>query len=260
MTVTDVFHLGLMAELNDAFSREDAREVDYYHRVIAAGGGPALDAGCGSGRLLRRCLGAGLDVEGSDISPDMIAICRRRCAAAGLNPTLHLGSTARLDLPRRYATIVMSGSFALNGTRADDVAALGRVRDHLAPGGTLTFDVEPGWANPGVWRLFAEPGGLPTPWREGGPTPTGDGATIVSEVRDVAVDRVEQSSTRDLRLRLVRDGETVATEVHRLVARWYGVHELLAMLAAAGFADVGYSEEQLWEDRGAMYVYSGRRP
>jgi SAM-dependent methyltransferase len=260
MTVTDVFHLGLMAELNDAYNEEDAPEIDHYHRVIAAGAGPALDAGCGPGRLLRRCLAAGLDVDGSDISPDMLAICRRRCEAAGLAPTLHLQSTARLDVPRRYRTIVMSGSFALNGTRADDVAALRRVHDHLLPRGRLTFDVEPGWSDPYLWGLFAEPDGLPTSWREGGPTPTRDGATIVSEVREVAIDRIEQSYTRDLRLCLVRDGETVATEVHRLVARWYGVHELLAMLTAAGFVDVGYAEERLWPDRGPMHVYSGRRP
>jgi hypothetical protein len=41
----------------------------------------------------------------------MLAICRRRAEAEGLALTLHPQSTARLDLPRRYRTIVLSGSF-----------------------------------------------------------------------------------------------------------------------------------------------------
>jgi SAM-dependent methyltransferase len=259
MSATDVFHLGLMAELNDACNEDDAPEIAYFHRVIELGGSPALDAGCGPGRLLRRCLRAGLDVEGSDISPDMLSICRRRCENVGVTPTLHLQATGRLDLPRRYGTVVMCGAFGLNGSRSDDVDALRRIHHHLLPGGTLTFDSEPGWADAHHWKLFADPDGLPTPWHDGAPTPTRDGATIVADVRDVAVDRVEQSFTRDLRCHLVRAGTTVATETHRLVMRWYGVHELLSMLDAAGFVDVGFTEEQLWEGN-PTYVYTARKP
>src|SRR5215472_4374028 len=121
MAEQDVYHLGLMAELNDAVNPDEAPEIDFYAEVVARGGGPALDAGCGPGRLLRRCLAAGLDVEGSDVSADMLEICRRRCADAGLEPTLHHQATNELHLTKRFRTIVMSGAFGLNGTRADDV-------------------------------------------------------------------------------------------------------------------------------------------
>ena len=86
-----------------------------------------------------------------------------------------------------------------------------------------------------------------------------DGTTIVCEKRDVAVDRAGQSFTRDLRLRLVRDGVEVRTEVHRLVLRWYGAHELCALLEAAGFVDVRFEERPLWGGD-PFFVYTAVRP
>lgn len=254
-----VFHLGLMAELNAASNADEAPEIAFYLDVLARAGGPALDAGCGPGRLLRRALAAGLDIEGSDVSPDMLSICRRRCAESGVEPTLHLQSTAALDLPRRYRTIVMCGAWGLNGTRADDVAALARIHHQLLPGGTVTFDVEPGWADPHVWGLFADPSGLPGAWRATGTTPLPGGDAIATDVRDIAVDRTEMAFTRDVRCRLVRDSEALRTELHRLVVRAYNPHEVLCMLAAAGFADAAFTERPLWFGT-PFHVFSARRP
>jgi SAM-dependent methyltransferase len=255
---TDVFHLGLMAELNDACNADDAPEIAFYLGVLTRAGGPALDAGCGPGRLLRRALAANLDIEGSDVSPDMLSICRARCAAAGLEPALHLQSTARLALPRRYRTIVMCGAWGLNGTRADDVAALSCIHDHLLPGGTLTFDVEPGWADPRVWGLFADPSGLPSAWRASGTTPLSNGDAIATDVRDVAVDRAEMALIHQVRCHLVRDGRRERTEVHRLVMRAYNPHEVLCMLRAAGFAEPAFEERPLWFGT-PFHVFSAHR-
>ncbi len=255
----DVFHLGLMAELNDAFNPDDAPEIDFYRDVVECHGGPVLDLGCGPGRLLRRCRASGVEIEGADVSPDMLAICRRRCRAAGFEPVLHAQGAAQLDLPRRYRLIVMCGAFGLNGTRADDLEALRRIRRHLEPGGSLVFDSEPGWMDARAWARFAEPQRLPSPWRVGGRTATRDGGEIVTEERHVGVDRVEMSLTREVRCHLVRDGATLRSELHRLVVRFYGVGELLLLLEHAGFADAAFGEEVLWEGL-PMPVYRARRP
>jgi SAM-dependent methyltransferase len=258
MAGTDVFHLGLMAELNGACNSDDAPEIEFYLDVVTRAGGPVLDAGCGPGRLLRRALAAGLDVEGSDISADMLAIARRRCREDGLRPTLHLQPTARLDLERRFQTIVMCGALGLNGTRADDVAALERVHAHLVPGGEVVFDLEPGWAMPRIWSLFADWSRLPEPWTTSGSTPLADGAAIETEARTVAVDHAEMAFTRDVRCRLVRDGRTVRTEVHRLVARFYNPHEVLGILDDVGFVEAEFEERPLWGG-GPFHVFRARR-
>jgi SAM-dependent methyltransferase len=259
MAHDDVFHLGLMAELNAASNADDAPEIEFYLDVLRRAGGPALDAGCGPGRLVLRALAAGLEVEGSDISSDMLEIARRRCNEAGLRPTLHHQATARLDLERRFQAIVMCGALGLNGSRADDIAALERVHAHLVPGGEVVFDIEPGWAMPRVWSLFADWSRLPERWARSGTTPVGDGAVIETDTRDVAVDHAEMAFTRDVRCRLVRGGRTVRTEVHRLVARVYNPHEVLGILRDVGFADAEFEERPLW-DGGPFHVFRARRP
>ena len=89
-----------------------------YRGAIERGGGPALELGCGNGRLLVRYRIAGLDVEGVDSSADMLAICRAHADAAGLSVTLHCADWTTFDLPRRYATIYNpAGSFMLIARR-----------------------------------------------------------------------------------------------------------------------------------------------
>ena len=50
----------------------DGPEIEYFRRFVEAGQ-PALDVACGTGRSLVPYLRAGLDVDGCDISPDMLA-------------------------------------------------------------------------------------------------------------------------------------------------------------------------------------------
>ncbi|MFB2351895.1 class I SAM-dependent methyltransferase, partial [Priestia megaterium] len=74
-------------------------------RLIERSGEPALDLGCGTGRLLRHYLRAGIDVDGCDYSADMLAQCEARAQAEGLSPRLYRQALHELDLPRRYRTI-----------------------------------------------------------------------------------------------------------------------------------------------------------
>jgi SAM-dependent methyltransferase len=90
---------------------------------------------CGAGRLLLPYLRAGLDVDGCDISPDMLAQCRDRAAREGLAPRLYAQAMHELTLPRAYRTILVCGAFGLGGNRGWDVEALGRLYQHLEPGG-----------------------------------------------------------------------------------------------------------------------------
>ena len=57
---------------------EGGPEAAYYKKLIETYGQPALDLGCGSGRLLFPFLRAGLDVDGCDYSEDMVAVCQER--------------------------------------------------------------------------------------------------------------------------------------------------------------------------------------
>ena len=102
----DVWHHGLVAREWAEFAIDGGEEALCFRKIIETSGQPALDLGCGSGRLLLLYLQAGLDVDGCDYSRDMLAQCQERAKREGLSPRLYAQAMHELDLPRRYRTIV----------------------------------------------------------------------------------------------------------------------------------------------------------
>src|SRR5690349_21441515 len=132
------WHHGLIARWWAEFNTTGP-EIAYFQRIIETNGEPALDVACGTGRLLIPFLQAGLDVDGADLSPDMLARCRERAEREGLAPNLFAQPVHLLDLPRRYRTIVFCGGFGLGGWRSHDEEGLRRLYEHLEPGGLLVM-------------------------------------------------------------------------------------------------------------------------
>jgi SAM-dependent methyltransferase len=109
---------GLVAEAWDLLRGDTSAWPDrsFYRTIVELGRGPALDIGCGTGRLLLDYLAAGLDVDGVDNSPEMLALCRAKATAAGIDVhgRLFEQEMDKLALKRRYATIfVPSSTFQL---------------------------------------------------------------------------------------------------------------------------------------------------
>jgi cyclopropane fatty-acyl-phospholipid synthase-like methyltransferase len=57
---------------------------------------------CGTGRLLIDYANEGIDIDGVDISPEMIERCRENIDRAGLKAKVYVQAMQTLDLPRRY--------------------------------------------------------------------------------------------------------------------------------------------------------------
>src|SRR3954470_22462100 len=146
------WHHGLVADWWAMFNTEGP-EIAYFGEYVAAGQ-PALDAGCGAGRLLVPWLLRGYDVDGCDVSADMVARCRDRGAREGVEPVLFVQPLHDLDPPRRYRTIVACGVLGLGSTRPQDEEALRRLHGALEPGGTLVLDHETPYANARRWPLW----------------------------------------------------------------------------------------------------------
>ncbi len=257
------WHYGITARWWAEFNTT-GEEIDYFRSYVEAGQ-PALDVACGTGRLLLPYVRAGLDVDGCDVSPDMLAHCRTAAQREGLEPNLYPQAMCELDLPRRYGTVFVCGGFGLGSTRAQDIEALRRMHDHLEPGGTLVLDNEVPYANRRAWQawLKKERARLPSP-----PQPPGerrraaDGAEYALCTRLLAFDPLDQSGTRELRAYMWRDGELVAEEEHRLTMRLYFRNELVMMLENAGFVEVsvhsGYTGGEPTGDEDFL-VFTARR-
>jgi SAM-dependent methyltransferase len=233
------WHYGLIAEWWAEFN-VGGPEVDYFGEFVARDQ-PALDAGCGAGRLLVPWLRAGHDVDGCDVSPDMIELCRRQAAREGFAPTLFAQALHELDPPRRYRTIVVCGVFGLGSTRAQDEEGLRRLHGALEPGGTLLLDNETPYNVPYQWRMWTkeERDLLPRPWpEEGARKRTEDGTEYELRTRVIAADPLDQTISMEIRAEKWRGDSLVAEEEHALSMRLYLRDELLLMLDRAGFADV----------------------
>jgi SAM-dependent methyltransferase len=235
------WHHGLVAKWWAEFN-ESGPEIAYFQKYVERGQ-PALDVACGTGRLLIPYLRAGLDVDGCDVSPDMIALCREKAENEGLSPTLFVQAMHELEPPRAYETIFVCGGFGLGSNRAQDVNALRRFYENLNPGGTLVLDNETPYSSEYPWRywLKAEHATLPRAWQpleEAERRRGSDGAEYALQFRVVALDPLEQSATYEMRAGMWRDGELAREESHVLHLNFYFTKELVLLLERAGFADI----------------------
>ncbi len=238
----ETWHHGLMA-LWWAQSEAEPDEFAYYRGAIERFGQPALDLGAGTGRILLPLLATGLDVEGVDVSSDMLDQARQAGISQGLSPVLHAQAFHALDLPRRFRTIYSVDSFGIGASRAQDLEALRRTFRHLEPGGALVFSHDQPWA--GVdeldWARWL-PGrrtDLPRDWpAEPEKRMTAGGDALELLVRSVWFDPLQQCRTIEMKARLLREGSVIREDRRSIRLNHYFAQELLQMLEAAGFSDV----------------------
>lgn len=130
------------ADLYDLLFQDYTHDLDFYLGLARAANGPSLDVGCGTGRVLLRALEAGLDMDGLDDAAEMLERLRANAAARGLAPHVALADMRGFRMPRRYACVMIPfNAFAHVLTSDDQIATLRACREHLLPGGRLTFDV-----------------------------------------------------------------------------------------------------------------------
>jgi ubiquinone/menaquinone biosynthesis C-methylase UbiE len=82
-----VWHYRLVAELWTKFNLE-VPELSHFRGQIGRFGQPVLDLGCGTGRVMLPLLAAGIEIDGCDVSEDMLYWCRERAKREGLTPAL----------------------------------------------------------------------------------------------------------------------------------------------------------------------------
>jgi len=237
------WHYGLMAQYWAEFNL-DGPEIPYFQSIIERYGQPALDVACGTGRLLLPYLRAGLDVDGSDISPDMLALCRDKAAREGFAPHLYQQAMHNLDLPRTYKTIYLCGSFGLGGNRDLALQALRRFYHHLEPGGVLAFDHELPYGDAKEWQDWLPetrarlPHEWPPPGDAAGRKRASDGTDYAVRSRRVDIDPLEQIITLQMHAERWRDGVLIEEEERTLIGSLYFKNELVMMLEQAGFHDI----------------------
>ncbi len=120
-----------------AHFRTPSGDVAFYVEEALRSGGPVLEFGCGTGRVLVPTAGKGIEITGVDGSEAML----RRLRAKLPEADVRVGDMRDFDAGRAYALVTIPFRPIAHVIDAEDhVRLFANMRRHLAPGGRLVFD------------------------------------------------------------------------------------------------------------------------
>jgi ubiquinone/menaquinone biosynthesis C-methylase UbiE len=257
LTQSDVEYSGMMAEYWDLFRGDTSQWEDrgFYLEIIAESGQPVLDVGCGTGRLLLDYQSQGVDIDGVDISPDMLEICRQKAKTMGLVPGLYLADMETMRPHRQYRTILVpSSSFQLVVEPERAKKVMSNLFSHLLPSGTLVMPFMKVWNE-----------GFDTSWRQTGEkNRLIDGATVKRWSRNWFDPHAQLEHTED-RYEVIKDGVVISSEHHLRspATREYTQNQAQDLYTEAGFLNLriykGFSHAPVTQEE-EIFTICGMKP
>lgn len=225
---------GLLASTWDLLRGDTSQWPDrfFFRDIIRRYGGPVLDVGCGTGRLLLDYMMEGVDIDGVDNSPEMLALCREKAMALDLHPTLFQQSMEDLDLPRRYRVIqVPSSSFQLITEPGLARKAMERFSAHLESGGILIMP---------FMLLWREGDPEQTDWEQVAEVERPDDGAVVRKWSRARYDVSSQLEHTEDKYEIFLQGEVIASEYHSRspATRWYTQRQAIELYQEANLRDI----------------------
>jgi SAM-dependent methyltransferase len=242
------------AELYDVLFGDLEFDRGFYLELAREARGPVLEVACGSGRILIPCLQAGVDIEGVDLSQEMLEALLRKAAALGLQARVCRADMRNFALPRRYALIFIAfNGFVHALTTEEQLKTLLICRDHLSPGGLLVFNI----FYPGL-DILGGTEGVPVLEHEARHPVTG----LPVRIYDTrSLNRVEQVQHSNIDIQeLDAEGNVKASHRSEAWMRWTFKPEMELLLKAAGFSRWqicgGFDRRPLTREDDLMVVFA----
>jgi SAM-dependent methyltransferase len=144
-----------VARYYDAENAHKIEDLQFYSDLAGEMDGPILDVGSGTGRVLAHLAQEGHEVYGMEPSAEMLARGEQKLAAMPelrARVTMQQGDVMSAEFNREFALIMLSyHTFMHLRTQDEQLSALARCRDWLAPDGRIVIDL------PNAGHLFATP-------------------------------------------------------------------------------------------------------
>jgi ubiquinone/menaquinone biosynthesis C-methylase UbiE len=210
-----------------AVVRDPSGDSAFYRSMADDTGGPMLELGCGTGRVLLNSAETGLECVGLDASSEMLDVLREKNPPE--NVTLVHGRIEDFDLGSGRFRLITAPFRAMQHLLdpQSQLAALSNIHRHLKSDGVFVFDVfDPNLA---AIAVEEEPECLDATFEYQGD----EMRRYVTVVRDL--------STQVMTLTFRFEGENAElVGSTRFDMRWYYRYEIEHLLARAGFVDVTF--------------------
>lgn len=217
------------AEFYDLYSATTF-DVAFWAVAMRASPAPRLELMCGTGRLCLALLERGIEIDGFDYSPRMLAEFEAKAKTAGYRGRILQGDARTFELGHRYGTIVLAfQSIAEVVADEDKKRVFSHVARHLLPGGRFWLTAH----NPPLRRGFYD--GAVRDLGQHQLQATGEAVAVSGSWK---LDEATAIVTGEQRYVCTRDGQPTRTVVlpmrfHLVEPSW-----LDATLSAAGFQAV----------------------
>jgi ubiquinone/menaquinone biosynthesis C-methylase UbiE len=131
---------------DDVVPYRSRQDVAFFVEMAQRSGGPVLELGCGTGRILMPTARSGVEIVGMDASPLLLSECRRKLSRESgdvrARVDLVRGDMRQFALERRFGLTTMPfRPFQHLLTVADQLSCLTSIYRHLNDGGRLIMDV-----------------------------------------------------------------------------------------------------------------------
>ncbi len=225
----------LVAQLyNQVIPYRNRPDVKLFVDAAVKSGGPVLEVGSGTGRVLIPTARKGIAITGLDLSGHMLDVCRDavKNEPGEVRQLVDLvqGDMRDFDLGKKYALVTTPfRPFQHLTTPEDQIKCLNNIHGHLVPGGRLILDI----FNPSLSGITADNLG-----EEVGAEPeftTPEGIKVRRFNKTVSRDHLKQVLDVELIYYLTHPDGKEERIVHAFQMRYFFRYEAEHLLARCGF-------------------------
>lgn len=208
-------------------------DAPFYVELAQRWGGPVLEIGCGTGRVLLQIAREGIEIEGVDNSRPMMGVLRKSLGEelpeVRARVKLHAGDMRDFRLGRQFPLVIIPfRPLQHMYTMEDQLAALRTAAAHLEDGGKLAFDVFfprfeliPAGVGEEIleleWHLDMNPDKI-----------------VRRYLRKESYDKIAQTFSATFVFRTYHDEKLVSEETEPLKMAYYTHPQMRGLLAMAG--------------------------
>jgi len=210
-------------------------DVQFYVGFATESGGPALEIGCGTGRLLIPTAKAGVHVTGLDNSEEMLKICRRKLdnESSEVRGRVNLVHADMRDfkLGSKFSLVTIPfGPFNYLVSAEEQINCLRCIQPHLSDTGVLVMDLR----YPDLRELWKSEDGaeivsVKTPFH------MPDGRSVTWGIRETSVDYDCQVIHAEMYYNILYPDGRKEQIVYPSPGRYFFRYEVEHLLARTGF-------------------------